>query len=644
MRTLTQRIVRDEIGKDFDVSKKVLGTGYSGAVLLAVQRDCKRQVAVKQFSKRRLKPSRLKLLQSEVEVYLRLDHPNVCRLLHVYEGKSDVWLVMELCGCELYGRLCRQKVYTEGDAADVMLQMLQAIKYLHSHNIVHRDLKLENWMYGESLEPMATPRDGEDVARATSSHRGVGPVGGSHGGSLGGSLLQGSLLGGGSLGDASLNGPGRHRRADGDDRLKLIDFGFSRILGCADETLDMPCGTLHYTSPEVLLRKYTSKCDIWALGVIGYMLLNGRPPFRGSANSKLAKAILNADYPRDGRWTALSGNAHDFLDQLLRKDASRRPDATQALSHPWLAEAMSSSGLGKPRGDIGIDVLRSLKQFAQGSHLRRVALTLLAYGLTSGELQDLEKTFLDFDRTGCGTIRMEQLAEVLSEYCKASEHPELSTSEVRRIFDSLDVSREEEVHYTSFVAAMLASRVRLHEDKIRAAFDAFDREGSGFITADALVQIFAENGDSSGKSVACTGTGMSTSSSCGTGLSSAADGGFSRADAEQWIREVDYKGNGVIDYDGFLAALMGKRLWAPLLEEDRPTVRVFEASDTDGRPRGRGFSDSLIRHGLASAIIDNAVGDLPEGRVRAQSEAQGAADYSVKLRNVTCDVDERYFC
>jgi len=74
--------------------------------------------------------------------------------------------------------------------------MLQAVNYLHSHRIVHRDLKLENWMYG------ATERD---------------------------------------------------------DRLKLIDFGFSRVLGNADETLDLPCGTLHYTSPEVLQRRYTSK-------------------------------------------------------------------------------------------------------------------------------------------------------------------------------------------------------------------------------------------------------------------------------------------------------------------------------------------------------------------------------------------------
>ena len=191
------------------IKSTVLGTGYSGAVRLAEHKLTKQRVAVKQFSKQGLKANRLKLLKSEVEVYLRLDHPNICRLLHAYESPRDVWLVMELCECELYSRLCKRKVYCEEDAADVMRQVLQAINYLHLHNIVHRDLKLENWMYGFPSS------------------------------------------------------------ADGRDRLKLIDFGFSEIMASDDTVMQMPCGTLHYTSPEVLSRSYSSKCDLWTLGPLG---------------------------------------------------------------------------------------------------------------------------------------------------------------------------------------------------------------------------------------------------------------------------------------------------------------------------------------------------------------------------------------
>ena len=107
---LTRRIVHAEITRDFDIKPQVLGTGYSGAVHLAEHKVTRQRVAVKQFSKPGLKPHRLKLLKSEVEVYLRLDHPNICRLLYAYESSRDVWLVMELCSCELYSRLCKSKV------------------------------------------------------------------------------------------------------------------------------------------------------------------------------------------------------------------------------------------------------------------------------------------------------------------------------------------------------------------------------------------------------------------------------------------------------------------------------------------------------------------------------------------------------
>jgi len=555
---VTRRIVRAEIGRDFDVRPQVLGTGYSGAVRLAVNLSTKQRVAVKQFAKRRLKPHRLKLLQSEVTVYLGLDHPNVCRLLHAYEGHREVWLVMELCGCELYSRLCEKKVYHEGDAADLMLQMLQALNYLHSHCIVHRDLKLENWMYGE---------------------------------------------------------------VESDDRLKLIDFGFSQRLGAADETLDMPCGTLHYTSPEVLARKYTSQCDMWSLGVIGYMLLLGRPPFRGADNLKIAKAILQGDFHRDTRWDALSSNAKDFLEQLLQKDAAQRLDAPRALQHPWV------TGAGAAACDVGVEVLSSLRRFAKGSHLRRAALTVMAYSLTSKELQDVEQTFLAFDKSGRGTITLDQLAEVMHEHLD-----EVDSQEVQRIFECFDFANDEEMHYTPFIAALLATRVKLYEDKVRTAFEAFDHGGRGFITADSLLEMFAD-----GK-----GPGPAR---CVT-----------KEEAEEWIREVDYKGNGTVGYDEFLAALRGRNLWAlPPLDgdDDLPSVRVFDES-SDGRPRGLSESyagqlvndavssrsvASSVGRSLASAIID---GDLEDRR--SQSFTPGLrSEPALQVRTVQCGVDEAYF-
>ena len=117
--------------------------------------------------------------------------------------------------------------------------------------------------------------------------------------------------------------------------------------------------------------------------MICYMLLVGRPPFRGSTNAKIARAIMDVEFPKDGRWSYLSADAQDFIQQLLEKDVTQRMSASEALEHPWLKCRTRLS----PSNDIGTDVLKSLRTFAQGSHLRRAALTILAYSLTSAELE-----------------------------------------------------------------------------------------------------------------------------------------------------------------------------------------------------------------------------------------------------------------
>lgn len=566
------RIVHDELGKDFKLTPQVLGTGYSGAVRLAEHKATGQQMAVKQFAKRRLKESRLRLLQSEVEVYLQLDHPNICRLLHCYEGRRDVWLVMELCACELYGRLAARRAYAERDAADLAMQMLQAVSYLHNHKIVHRDLKLENWMCSSEV--------------------------------------------------------------DGIDRLKLIDFGFSRILARQGETLDMPCGTIHYTSPEVLARSYTSKCDMWSFGVITYMLLMGRPPFRDKDNPSIARAIMRGNFYQEGRWLGLSTHAKDFIRRLLCKDESKRLSAGEALGHRWVTGAAGAADASKPQGhadEVGVEVLQSLRQFAQGSHLRRAALTMLAYSLTSRELDHVEQAFLAFDVEGRGTVTLEQLAGVLRERCG-----DVSSREVQRIFESLDFTKREELHYTPFIAAVLATKVQQHEDRVRTAFEAFDGDGDGLITADSLVAVFSQMENKGGQPGLC------------------------RDEAEAWIKEVDYKGNGVVDYDGFLTALTGKHRWAlptPQELEELPTVRVFD----EGQPwatrvrsqsePAHGFlrqdPDSLRRR-FASALLDDAEDEV--GAARAATPAQTftagtapVAEVVQQVSSVSCRIDESYF-
>lgn len=126
---------------------KVLGTGMSGPVQLAQDKNG-RQYAVKSFKKQKLNSQQRNDLQREVEIYLSLDHPHIARLEQVYETEDEVHLVMEfMAGGELYEHLSSKKMYTEEAAAGALHQMLLAVAYLHAHNICHRDLKLENFLY-----------------------------------------------------------------------------------------------------------------------------------------------------------------------------------------------------------------------------------------------------------------------------------------------------------------------------------------------------------------------------------------------------------------------------------------------------------------------------------------------------------------
>merc|ERR1719410_2203630 len=104
--------------------------------------------AVKSFSLSGISREQRAQLDSEVEIFLAADHPHITRLFHVYEGNGQLVMVMECMeGGELFDRVIERKRFSEGDASEAIRQMLLAINYIHSHSIVHRDLKLENFLY-----------------------------------------------------------------------------------------------------------------------------------------------------------------------------------------------------------------------------------------------------------------------------------------------------------------------------------------------------------------------------------------------------------------------------------------------------------------------------------------------------------------
>lgn len=270
-----------KLSKDYQVDGRILGQGLCGDVLLLHNKEDGRKYAMKTIRKGHLLVMCPKM-PAEVEIHLGLDHPNIVRFHSVYEAHSKLCLLMECCeGGELYACLQKRGVFPDTDAATATRQMLAAVGYLHSLKVVHRDLKLENF------------------------------------------LLE---------------------REDNGSRLKLIDFGFAKVWDPATSApMTTPCGSLTYVSPDVLGGKgYTNKCDLWSLSVIVWMLLVGYPPFHGDEKKVMAKIkACEPDWSHQSRWKRVRDEALSFVKQLMEKDPQRRLSAQEAAHHPWLARTLA---------------------------------------------------------------------------------------------------------------------------------------------------------------------------------------------------------------------------------------------------------------------------------------------------------------
>jgi len=135
--------------EDYTVSTSVLGKGYNGVVKLAsaIHSSGKKRFAVKSFQTKGLADHKRWQLNSEIEIFLCMDHPHIARLVDVYETSETITIVMECAeGGELFDRVTSRR-FSEDEAADATRQVLLALNYIHSHGIVHRDLKLENILY-----------------------------------------------------------------------------------------------------------------------------------------------------------------------------------------------------------------------------------------------------------------------------------------------------------------------------------------------------------------------------------------------------------------------------------------------------------------------------------------------------------------
>lgn len=243
----------------------------------------------------------------EVQIMSTLNHPNIVKLISFSESRSYYYLVLELLpGGELFHQIVRLTYFSEDLSRHVIVQVAEALKYLHEEKgVVHRDIKPENLLFEPiPFVPTRNPKprgpDDEDKADEGEFIPGVG--------------------------------------AGGIGRIKVADFGLSKVVW--ESHTMTPCGTVGYTAPEIVKdERYSKSVDMWALGCVLYTLLCGFPPFYDESISVLTEKVAKGQYTfLSPWWDEISKSAQDLVSHLLTVDPEKRYTINEFLEHPWIKQ------------------------------------------------------------------------------------------------------------------------------------------------------------------------------------------------------------------------------------------------------------------------------------------------------------------
>lgn len=290
---------------------RVLGVGGTGIVYELLHKTNGSRYAMKEMEIKNKPQMEMALQEAGMlkDIMENISHPNVMHIEKVFQVGSKFYLVFPLCtGGELYEHIIRRGHYTERDAAVVFRDIISGLDALHSHDILHLDIKPENILF-ESMEPDAkikiTDFGLSKMFNSSDSDSGV------------------------SSQSSSFNSVSMDEM-----NKKLKAFQDSGVLN--REALR---GTVGYMSPELILLGASSKAtDIFAAGVVLYILLCGRPPFHSKSNREVLERTARGAYRMTGEeWEDISKEAKDLVKRMLVVDPSKRITTTEILKHPWLA-------------------------------------------------------------------------------------------------------------------------------------------------------------------------------------------------------------------------------------------------------------------------------------------------------------------
>ena len=292
----------------------------------------------------------------EVNLLIKMDHPNIVKIFEFYNGEKEYYLIMEYCeGGELFDKIVKSNL-TEIQCAYIMYQIISAVNYCHKMKIIHRDLKPENILIKKD--------------------------------------------------------------EDGFYRVKVCDFGTSKAFKIGDTEKQL-VGSAYYIAPEVIQKKYNLKCDLWSCGVIMFVLLTKKPPFGGRNDAIIMQNIQIGKY-KEHLLDEYSPYAKELVALLLEKNIKKRINAEQALNHPWFDVFKCKDILTDIQDKDTIKrFIENLKNYKRGSIIQETALAFLVHNYPDlDEIVNACKLFGQIDKNGKGKITLNDFIEGLNKILK----------------------------------------------------------------------------------------------------------------------------------------------------------------------------------------------------------------------------------
>lgn len=271
----------------FYIMGSILGEGAFAQVRIAEDKNTRERCAIKVIKKHAYDPKEAEFLAREMDIMRSVSHPNIVRTFDIFDSPSHLHIVLEFMrGGELFDIIAEAGSFSERQAAQVTRDVIKGVQYLHMMGIVHRDIKPENVLCVSKEWPL---------------------------------------------------------------QVKLADFGLAdySIDGEINEKSNQQSmiGTPGYVAPEVVKReKYGSAVDMWAVGVLLYIMLSGKMPFYGRDDNACLRMIAVGQFAMpDREWARISPMAKSLVKGLLQTNPDKRLTANAALHHPWLSDPRSNS-------------------------------------------------------------------------------------------------------------------------------------------------------------------------------------------------------------------------------------------------------------------------------------------------------------